>query len=188
MPVSSQPCVFLAGGRAPSGGHRALLPTALALARRTEFPIAIEAPGWTLERIAEHDPSWLTDARDLIETGRVEFVGSGYAQCAAPLLPAHVNRWNLRLGLDVYQRLLGTRPRVALIAEQAYSPGLVGIYREAGFEAIVADWDNAFRSHPEWGPLSAGTPKSPEERMPSCQWSGASRSPSRSSSATRTAK
>ena len=131
----------------------------LALARRTEFPIAIEAPGWTLERIAEHDPSWLTDARDLIETGRVEFVGSGYAQCAAPLLPAHVNRWNLRLGLDVYQRLLGTRPRVALIAEQAYSPGLVGIYREAGFEAIVADWDNAFRSHPEWGPSVRGYPQ-----------------------------
>jgi hypothetical protein len=123
----------------------------LALARRTAFPIAIEAPGWTLERIAEHDPGWLVEARQLIDAGRVEFVGSSYAQCAAPLLPADVNRWNLRLGLEVYERLLGTRPRLALIGEQAYSPGLLALYRDVGYEGIIADWDNAFRSHPDWG-------------------------------------
>ena len=122
----------------------------LALAERTPFPIAIEAPGWTLERIAAHDPAWIEKARRLIEAGRVELVGSGYAQCAAPLLPADVNRWNLRLGFDVYAELLRTRPRIALISEQAYSPGLVGIYRDAGFEAIIADWDNAYRSHLAW--------------------------------------
>ena len=122
----------------------------LGLAERTPFPIAIEAPGWTLERIAAHDPAWIDKARRLIEAGRVALVGSGYAQCAAPLLPADVNRWNLRLGFDVYAELLGARPRIALISEQAYSPGLVGIYLEAGFEAIIADWDNAYRSHLEW--------------------------------------
>jgi hypothetical protein len=120
----------------------------LALAERARFPI--EAPGWTLERIAAHDPDWIAQARELIRAGRVELVGSGYAQCAAPLLPAEVNRWNLRLGFDVYAELLDTRPRVALISEQAYSPGLVDIYREAGFEAVIADWDNAYRSHLGW--------------------------------------
>ncbi len=122
----------------------------LGLAERTPFPIAIEAPGWTLERIAAHDAGWIEEARRLIKAGRVELVGSGYAQCAAPLLPADVNRWNLRLGFDVYAELLDTRPRIALISEQAYSPGLVDIYREAGFEAVIADWDNAYRSHLEW--------------------------------------
>ncbi len=131
----------------------------LELARRTEFPIAFEAPGWTLERISEHDPSWIAEARRLITAGRVELVGSGYAQCAAPLLPAHANRWNVRLGMSVYERLLNARPRLALIAEQAYSPGLVRLYREAGFEAIIADWDNAFRSHPEWGRAISGLPQ-----------------------------
>jgi hypothetical protein len=131
----------------------------LELARRTQFPIAVEASGWTLERIAEHDPSWLSEARELIEAGRVELVGSGYAQCAAPLLPAQVNMWNLRLGLEVYERLLGARPRLALIAEQAYSPGLVELYRKAGFEAIVTDWDNAYRSHPQWGRTVRGYPQ-----------------------------
>lgn len=122
----------------------------LELARRTPFPIAFEAPGWTLERIAEIDPGWIAAARELIEAGRAELVGSSYAQCAAPLLPAEVNRWNLRLGLDVYERRLGVRPQTAMLCEQAYSPGLVPLYAEAGYEAIVADWDNAYRSHPDW--------------------------------------
>ena len=122
------------------------------------FPIAFEATGWTLERIAEHDPAWIAKARELVAAGRAELVGSAYAQCAAPLLPADVNRWNLRLGLDVYERLLGLRPRVALLSEQAYSPGLVPLYAKAGYDAIVADWDNAYRSHPEWEPDAAPRP------------------------------
>ena len=87
----------------------------LRLAERTPFPIAFEATGWTLEQIEALDRSWIAHARDLIAAGRVELVGSAYTQCAAPLLPAEANRWNLRLGLDVYERLLGVRPRLALV-------------------------------------------------------------------------
>ncbi|MFL5883901.1 MAG: glycoside hydrolase family 57 [Thermoleophilaceae bacterium] len=123
----------------------------LELAERTPFPLSAEATGWTLEQIAEHDPGWIGEARRLIEAGRLELVGSGYAQCAAPLLPAEANSWNLRLGLAAYEELLGVRPRVALVSEQCYAPGLVPLYVDAGFEAIVVDWDNAYRSYPEWG-------------------------------------
>jgi hypothetical protein len=122
----------------------------LRLPERTGFPVAIEATGWTLERIGELDPAWLAEARRLLEAGLLELVGSGRSQCAAPLLPADANAWNLRLGLEDYERLLGVRPRVALVNEQAYAPGLVELYAEAGFEAIVADWENAARSHPRW--------------------------------------
>ena len=122
----------------------------LALPEATGFPIAVEASGWTLERIAELDPGWLDEARALIAARRLELVGSGHSQCAAPLLPADVNAWNLRLGLEDYERLLGVRPRLALVCEQAYAPGLVELYADAGFEGIVADWDNAYRSHPDW--------------------------------------
>ena len=122
----------------------------LRLAEETPFPIAFEATGWTLERIAEHDPAWIARARELIDAGRVELVGSGYAQCAAPLLPADVNRWNLRLGFEAYERLLGTRPALALVCEQAYSPGLVPLYADAGVEAMIVDWENAYRSNLDW--------------------------------------
>lgn len=122
----------------------------LRLPERTGFPIAFEATGWTLDRIGELDPAWLDEARRLIDAGLLELVASGRAQCAAPLLPWDANAWNLRLGLADYARLLGQRPRVALVSEQAYAPGLVQLYADAGFEAIVADWENAARSHPHW--------------------------------------
>jgi hypothetical protein len=122
----------------------------LRLPEQTGFPIAVELTGWTLEQIATLDPAWVAEARGLLESGSLELVGSGHAQCAGPLLPAEVNAWNLRLGLEDYERLLGVRPRVALVNEQAYASGLVELYAEAGFLAIITDWENAHRSHPEW--------------------------------------
>lgn len=123
---------------------------ALELACETDFPIALEATGWTLRRIAQLDPGWIELLRELLAQERVEFVGSAHAQCAAPLLPAQVNAWNLRLGREVYEELLGVAPRIALVCEQVYSPGLVPLYLEAGYEALIVDWDNARRSHPQW--------------------------------------
>jgi hypothetical protein len=123
---------------------------ALQLARDTGFPIALEATGWTLRRAAQLDPGWIELLREMLADGQVEFVGSAHAQCAAPLLPALLNAWNLRLGREVYAELLGVAPRIALVCEQAYSPGLVPLYLEAGYEALIVDWDNARRSHPEW--------------------------------------
>jgi hypothetical protein len=123
---------------------------ALELAREADFPIAIEATGWTLRRVAQLDPGWIELLRELLAQGRAEFVGSAHAQCAAPLLPAPLNAWNLRLGREVYLDLLGVAPRVALVCEQVYSPGLVPLYLDAGYEALIVDWDNASRSHPQW--------------------------------------
>ncbi len=122
----------------------------LDLIEHSGFPVAIEATGWTLRAIAELDPAWIERARELLLAGRLEIVGSAYAQCAAPLLPAQVNAWNLLLGREVYAKLLDATPRVALVCEQAFSPGLVPLYLHAGYDAIVVDWDNAYRSHPEW--------------------------------------
>lgn len=123
---------------------------ALELIERADFPIALEASGWTLRRIAELDPGWIASARELLAAGRLEFVGSAHAQCAAPLLPAQVNAWNLRLGREVYAELLNVLPCVALVCEQVFSPGIVSLYLQAGYEAIIVDWDNAYRSHPDW--------------------------------------
>jgi hypothetical protein len=124
----------------------------LDLVERAGFPIAVEATGWTLRRIASLDAGWIARARALLADGRMELVGSAHAQCAAPLLPAEANAWNLRLGLDVYRELLGVTPRIALVCEQVFSPGLVPLYLEAGYEAVICDWDNAYRSHRHWPP------------------------------------
>ena len=113
-------------------------------------PIGIEATGFTLEEIDAHDPAWCREAKRLIAEGRVELIGSGYAQIIGPLVPAPVTEANLRLGNEVYGRLLGQRPKLALVNEQAYSAGLVGLYLDAGYRAILMDWDNPAAHHPEW--------------------------------------
>jgi len=113
-------------------------------------PIGIEATGYTLEEILSRDPAWVARLADLIRSGRVELVGSGYAQAIGPLVPAKVVAANLKIGNDVYRQLLGVQPTLALVNEQAYSGGLVGHYLDAGYTGLLMDWDNPSAAHPEW--------------------------------------
>ncbi len=113
-------------------------------------PIGIEATGFTLEEIAVRDPAWIAKARELLNAGRIELIGSGYAQMIGPLVPARVTQANLSLGNETYLRLLGVKPVIALVNEQAYSGGLVGLYLDAGYRALAMDWDNPGAAHPHW--------------------------------------
>lgn len=113
-------------------------------------PIGVEATGYTLECINAIDPAWILELRRLIAAGKIEFIGSGYAQLIGPLVPARVNRANLELGMQCYDSFLGQRPALALVNEQAFSFGLVPLYLEAGYRAIFMDWDNVAAHHPEW--------------------------------------
>ena len=116
----------------------------------TGLKIAVEATGLTLEIVNDLRPDWIARLRALIAGGSVEFIGSGYAQAIGPLMPHQAVSKNLSIGLAVYQRLLGIRPRIALANEQAWSGGLVSLYRDAGFTALVMDWDDCAAHHPEW--------------------------------------
>ncbi|MCH7675931.1 hypothetical protein IH879_13395 [candidate division KSB1 bacterium] len=122
----------------------------LRLARRFNLPFGIEASGYTLEQIQAIDRGWIDELSFLISNGPCEFIGSGYAQVIAPLVPAEVNAANLRLGNQIYKQLLGVIPEVALINEQAYSAGILQHYIDAGYKAVAMEWDNPARFHPEW--------------------------------------
>ncbi len=124
----------------------------LRLALQHQLPFGIEASAYTLESAAAIDPAWIDELRALTANGPCEFVGSGYAQIIGPLVPAEVNAANLRLGRQSYRSILGYSPKIALINEQAYSSGLLQLYQGAGYEAIVMEWDNPARWHPEWKP------------------------------------
>ena len=124
----------------------------LKIAKDKGLPFGFEIPGYTLQEIARLDPRWIRELRALLAAGRVELIGSGYAQLIGPLVPSEVNRANLRLGNEVYRDLLGIKPEIALVNEQAYSAGLVRHYLEAGYKALVMEWDNPARSHPAWNP------------------------------------
>jgi hypothetical protein len=112
--------------------------------------LGIEISGYTLEEIARLDPAWITKARQLAADNRIEIIGSGYSQIIGPLVPARVMAENLQIGNQVYESLLGVKPAVALVNEQAFSAGLVEHYLDAGYRALLMDWDNPSANHPEW--------------------------------------
>jgi len=112
--------------------------------------LGIEVSGYTLEEIARRDPAWIARARQLAAENRIEIIGSGYSQVIGPLVPTRVVAENLRIGNEVYDAILGAKPVVALVNEQAFSAGLVEHYLDAGYHALLMDWDNPSASHPEW--------------------------------------
>ena len=92
------------------------------------IPIGIEAPAVTLKIINALDPDWVSSLSKYIAENKIEFIGSGYSQIIGPLVPAKVNEWNQKLGLEQYKRLLGVIPKVALVNELAYSAGVIKHY------------------------------------------------------------
>jgi len=118
----------------------------------SEQPLSLEATGLTLELIRKIDSTWIDKLKEKISDGSVEFIGSGYSQIIAPLVPGKVNRANLRLGMDVYESILGLRPEIWLVNEMAYSGGLPQLLCEAGIKALVMEWNNTWKEHQSWDP------------------------------------
>lgn len=122
-------------------------------------PLGLELTLYTLECIQRVDPDWIARFRTLLAAGRCELIASGDSQIIGPLVPAEVNRWNLQLGQKGYRTLLGVTPSLAYINEQAVSAGLLDIYREAGFEAVIIEWDNPYSHHPDWDRQTLNRPR-----------------------------
>ena len=74
----------------------------LKLAEANEIPIGIELSGYTLEKIKEIDFEWIKKFKKLLKAEKIELVGSGYTQIIGPFVPAKVNDWNQKLGVDTY--------------------------------------------------------------------------------------
>ena len=109
----------------------------LKMAELKGIPIGIELSGYTLEKINEIDSEWIKKFKKLLKAEKIELIGSGYAQIIGPLVPARVNDWNQKLGLDTYKKTLGMKPQIALINEMTYSAGVVEHYINNDYKAII---------------------------------------------------
>ena len=122
----------------------------LRLAKKGNYPFGIELSGYTLESINRVDPSWVKELSLLVTEGACELIGSGYSQIIGPLVPPEVTLKNLRIGDQIYKETLGVKPTVALLNEQAFSSGLVSLYAEAGYKAVIMEWNNAAKENINW--------------------------------------
>lgn len=118
---------------------------------RLDVPLGLEMSAHTLQMVNSMDASFTRKLGSLWHDGLCEVIGCGYVQSVMPLIPARVNRENLRHGNEVYRELLGRTPTTAYVNELVYSSSLPRLYREAGFEAMVANWEStpACQTDPE---------------------------------------
>lgn len=129
--------------------HKCYWPLLL-LAKEKRIPMGIEMSGYTLSCIQAIDPLWVKEFKNLIDEGVCELIGCGYAQIIAPLVPARITQENLRIGNKIYKELLGVTPSVALLNEQAYSSGLVKLYKQSGYHAVIMEWNNPSSGRLDW--------------------------------------
>ena len=122
----------------------------LNLIRELDINAGIELSGYTLEVINQLDPTWPNELKRLIDSGQCELIGCGYAQVIGPLVPHEVTCKNLKIGQSVYKKILGKTPNIALLNEQAYSKGQIKNYKDAGFNSIIVEWNNAFMLNNHW--------------------------------------
>ena len=122
----------------------------LDIVERDGIPLGIELSAYTLERLLEIRPDWVARFKTLLAGNRCELIASGDSQIAGPLVPARVNRENLRLGQLAYRDVLDCEPQLAYANEQAVSPGVMDCYRQAGYQAVVAEWDNLYSFGDNW--------------------------------------
>jgi len=114
------------------------------------IPFGVEASAVTLELIQDIDSEWITELSKYIKNGKIEFIGSGYSQLIGPLVPAKVNQWNQKLGIEMYDKLLDAKPIIALVNEMAYSNGILEHYLNVEYEGVIMEWNNPRSFHSEW--------------------------------------
>jgi hypothetical protein len=122
----------------------------LRLAEEWQVPVGLELSGITAEIISQLDIGWINKFKQLLHENKIELLGSGLAQIIGPLVPAEVNAWNQKLGMEIYKKIFGLAPNIAWINEQAYSAGIVEHYLNVGYQAIIMEWNNSFRYNRDW--------------------------------------
>jgi len=130
----------------------------LQLVEADDVPLGIEMTSWTLREIQRLDPTWVARFKHYLASRQCELIGSGYCQIIGPLVPYDINCRNQRYGVEDYHDILDITPDIALINEMAYSSGMVGVYKDAGYRGIIMDRDNVC--------LALGRDNCDLERMP----------------------
>ena len=83
----------------------------LNIIEKFKLPAGIEATGYSLDEINKIDPKFIKKLNYLIKK-YCEFIGSGYSQSIAPLIPSKVNDYNLKIGNNLYKKYFKLKPKL----------------------------------------------------------------------------
>lgn len=109
------------------------------------YPLCLEFNGYTLNKISEISNSYIEKLKKLIVEKKCLIVGSSYTQAAFPLIPSVVNEENIKIGLNIYKKILNIIPKTCLLNEQIYSKSIVDLFKEKGYENFIFDYPNAIK-------------------------------------------
>lgn len=117
------------------------------ISEKLYFKLAFESSGETLEILARETPEVLDELIGGIKEGRIEPVASPHTHIMIPNVRKELALYQLKKGLDTWERLTGFRPITGWNPECGWCWYVPEIYREAGFEILIADADSYFLSN-----------------------------------------
>ena len=99
----------------------------------------------TLLEIKKLKPNFIRKLKQKINNGSIEIIGSGYSQLIGPLVPFEINQINQSYGLEIYKKLLNTRPSISLINEMTYSMSMTDILKMNKYKGFIMDRNNILK-------------------------------------------
>jgi 4-alpha-glucanotransferase len=119
-------------------------PMVAALERHPQVRVGLHYTGPLLEWIVANRPEFIDSLRALDERGQVELLGGGYFEPVLASLPERDRQGQLARMRDELERLFGTAPVGAWLAERVWEPALAADLAQAGYRYTVLD-DNHLR-------------------------------------------
>ncbi|MEO5964826.1 MAG: alpha-amylase/4-alpha-glucanotransferase domain-containing protein [Candidatus Limnocylindrales bacterium] len=124
---------------------RAYLPMLEALERHHGVRLSLHYTGALLEWLAAERPEFLLRLGDLVARNQVELLGGGLYEPVLASLPERDRVAQLSRMAGELERITGTRPRGAWLAERVWEPDLPTALAAAGYQWTILD-DQHFRA------------------------------------------
>lgn len=91
----------------------------------------------TLQTLAREEPETVSAMAEAVAAGRAAVIGGELCERPLPLLPPEVIADQLRQGVEVYQEILGTRPKVFGRRRFGLTPLLPQLLKSQGFQGCL---------------------------------------------------
>ena len=112
------------------------------LVGESDYRIAFEASGETINLIAKNCPNVLKKLKNLIKNKKLEPVASPYTHIMLSNIDPEIGLATLKDGLDVWEKYTGVRPETGWNPECGWASYMPEIYKRAGFKILVMDADS----------------------------------------------